>query len=415
MFAVGIDVSNGRSTVAVLTSKTKTVLRPFNVSHTSDGFQKLVKQLQSLGDDVKIVMEHTGRYYESIALFLHNSGFFVSALNPLIIKHYNNGINPLRQVKTDNADAIKIAQYALDNWDVLREHIPVDTIRYELKTLNRQFLLTSKNRTAHANNLVALLEQTYPGLRSHFDSPVREDGSQKWVDYAETFWHLDCVRKLSRSAFSMRYHKWCSRHGYNYSESKANALYEDAKQRICLVPKNETSKLLVTEAIAQLNAISRTMEAFRAQMEKLAEQLPEYDTVMGMYGVGSSLGPQLMAEIGDIRRFPHQRSLVAFAGTDPGKNESGDMHARSVKSSKRGSSELRRTLYLIMTVLLQLQPIDNPVYQFLDKKRAEGKPFHVYMTAGSTKFLRIYYGKVRDCLIEKGLWNREDSEESTPV
>ena len=47
-----------------------------------------------------------------------------------------------------------------------------------------------------------------------------------------------------------------------------------------------------------------------------------------------------------------------------------------------------------------------PVYQFLDKKRSEGKPYYVYMTAGGTKFLRIYYGKVRDCLIEKGLWDK---------
>ncbi|NLX25329.1 MAG: hypothetical protein GXY61_05125, partial [Lentisphaerae bacterium] len=38
------------------------------------------------------------------------------------------------------------------------------------------------------------------------------------------------------------------------------------------------------------------------------------------------------------------------------------------------------------------------VYQFLDRKRAEGKPYHVYMTAGANKFLRIYYGKVRDHL-----------------
>ncbi len=51
----------------------------------------------------------------------------------------------------------------------------------------------------------------------------------------------------------------------------------------------------------------------------------------------------------------------------------------------------------------------NNVYaqcRFLDKKRSEGKPYYVYMTAGMTKFLRIYYGKVRDCLKEQGLWEQ---------
>lgn len=51
-----------------------------------------------------------------------------------------------------------------------------------------------------------------------------------------------------------------------------------------------------------------------------------------------------------------------------------------------------------MTVLLQLAPPDNPILQFLDKKRAKGKPYHVYMTAGCNKFLRVYYGRVKEYL-----------------
>lgn len=55
-----------------------------------------------------------------------------------------------------------------------------------------------------------------------------------------------------------------------------------------------------------------------------------------------------------------------------------------------------------MTMLLQLAPSDQPVYLFLDRNRAESKPFYVYMTAGANKFLRIYFGKVRDYLAELG-------------
>jgi len=51
-----------------------------------------------------------------------------------------------------------------------------------------------------------------------------------------------------------------------------------------------------------------------------------------------------------------------------------------------------------MRMLPQLAPADVPVYQFLDRKRAEGKHYYVYMTAGANKFLRIYFGKVRDHL-----------------
>ena len=117
-----------------------------------------------------------------------------------------------------------------------------------------------------------------------------------------------------------------------------------------------------------------------------------------LYGVGESFGPQLMAEIGDVRRFDRKQALVAFAGIDPMPNQSGEKNVRSNKSSKRGSPYLRKTLFSIMMCLLQSAPADEPVFQFLDRKRSEGKPYYVYMTAGANKFLRRYYAKVRDYL-----------------
>lgn len=51
-----------------------------------------------------------------------------------------------------------------------------------------------------------------------------------------------------------------------------------------------------------------------------------------------------------------------------------------------------------MTIYLSLAPQDEPVYKFLDKKRSEGKPYYVYMTAGANNFLRIYYARVKECM-----------------
>lgn len=413
MFAVGVDVSNGRSMVAVLGARRNVVVKPYEVQHTTEGFADLAKRLNTLDGEVRIVMEHTGRYYESFAMSMYRSGFFVSAVNPLAFKDYQEGIS-VRKVKTDKADALKIAQFGIDKWDILPQYSPMDTIRYDLKTLHRQFQLSSKTRAALNNNLIALLEQSYPGANRYFGSPVRPDGSQKWVDFVDTFWHVDCVAKVSQNAFVGRCRKWCKRHGYNFSEQKAIEIHADARQKFPLVPKTDTCKLLVKEAVAQLNAVSRTLETYRAEMDRLASQLPEYETVMAMTGVGKSMGPQLMAEIGDLRRFAHQKSLVGFAGTDPIKDDSGNKVSDSKPSSKRGSPYLRKTLFIIMTILIQLQPLEDPVYRFLDKKRSEGKKYFVYMTAGMTKFLRIYYGKVRDCLKEKGLWEQPSSDQVNP-
>ena len=77
---------------------------------------------------------------------------------------------------------------------------------------------------------------------------------------------------------------------------------------------------------------------------------------------------------------------------------SSSLEAKSVRTSKSGPPELRRTLFLVMDGLLKSMPQDDPVYQFMDKKRAVGKPYLVYMTAGANKFLRIYYGRVKEYL-----------------
>ena len=392
MNAVGIDVSSRKSTVAVLRPFGEVVRLPFDVRHSAEDLTVLAQQLKAIKGETRIVMEHTGRYYEGIAKVLHEAGLFVSGVNPLLIKEYGN--NSLRKVKTDKADAIKIARYALDNWAELRDYTPMDTIRYDLKTLNRQFQLASKQKTATANNLIALQEQSFPGIRKLFNSPVRSDGTQKWVDFTHDFWHADCVRGSSQNAFTERYRKWCKRNRYQFSMQKAAEVYALAKSAVVLVQKTSVTKTLVQEAANQLTAISRSVETYRTEMNKLASQLPEYPVVMQMYGVGESLGPQLMAEIGDVRRFQRKQSLVAFAGIDPAPNESGDYRSRRNKTTKRGSPYLRKTLFNIMTIHLQRAPLDEPVFQFLDKKRAEGKPYYVYMTAAGNKFLRRYYAKV---------------------
>nr|WP_325222197.1 IS110 family transposase [uncultured Oscillibacter sp.] len=397
MNAVGVDVSKGRSMVAVRRPFNEIVVKPFEVRHTGSELSKLADYLKSLDGETRVVMEHTGRYYEQIAQYLHDAGLYVSAVNPKLIKD-NSGGNTLRHVKTDKADAKKIAKYALDNWAELRQYAPIDTIRYQLKTLNRQCGLYTKTKTMMKNNLIALLDQTYPGVNALFNSPVREDGTQKWVDFAASFWHVDCVRSMSQTAFTERYRKWCRKHGYNFNSVKANEVYEKARDQIAMLPKDGMTKLLVKQAIESLNAVSATLERLKGEMLKLASQLPEFTVVMDMRGVGDSLGPQLMAEIGDVSRFAHRSAITSFAGVDPGTDQSGDHEAKSVRTTKSGSPELRRALFLVMDCLLKTMPQDEPVYRFMDKKRAEGKPYLVYMTAGANKFLRIYYGRVKEYL-----------------
>lgn len=341
-------------------------------------------------------MEATGRYHEPVAAVLHEYGIYVTVLNPLFIQRSGGG--SIRKVKTDKADAMKIAKYGLDNWVDLREYTSMETVRQQLKLCSRQYDLYMKTIVPLQNNLISLTDKTFPGVNELFSSPERADGHQKWVDFVLSFWHCECICRVSEKAFVERYRKWCRRKGYNFSEDKALDLYANSCGHITTLPKNDNTKLLITTAAQQLITAKTTLVAMRTEMLRLARLLPEYDTVLAMYGVGEITAAQLMAEIDDVRRYPRRSSLVAFAGVDPAVNQSGKHEVQSKPTTKRGSPHLRKTLYQVVCTYLKKSPADEPVYQFLDKKRAEGKPYFVYMTAAANKFLRIYFARVKEYL-----------------
>ena len=348
MNCVGIDVSKGKSMIAVMRPFGEVVVSPFEVRHTANELSELAGLLKSLDGETRVVMESTGNYHAPVAWLLHDAGLYVSVVNAMLVHDYGN--NSLRRAKTDKKDAVKLANYGLDHWLTLPRYIPEEDTRLMLKICYRQYQQYSKVQTMLKNNLISLLDTTFPDANRLFTSPPRADGSEKWVDFVATFWHCECVCGRSEKAFTTQYQKWCRKHGYNFSEDKALDIYASACRHFGVIPKTDTAKLLVEQAISQLQTTSSALAALKQEMQSLAASLPEYPVVMGMFGVGPTLGPQLLAEIGDVRRFHSKKALVAFAGIDAPPYQSGQIDVRSRSISKRGSASLRRTLFLVMGV-----------------------------------------------------------------
>lgn len=133
--AVGIDASKFKSTVTVIQPTGIVIRKPFDVLHTSNELNTLVTYLKSLEGETRAVIECTGRYHEPVVKSLENAGIFISAVNPKLIKGQKQ--NSLRKVKSDPADARKIARYALDNWAELRQYSKYGY--YKRTTKNTEF------------------------------------------------------------------------------------------------------------------------------------------------------------------------------------------------------------------------------------------------------------------------------------
>lgn len=131
MNAVGIDVSKGKSTVAVIRAYGEVVKPPFDVAHTRKGLDELANLILSLDGETRVVLEYTGKYSDPVANALCEAGIFVCAVNAKLIHDY--GGETIRRVKTDKADALKIAGYCLDKWGRLSRYTPETESRKTLK------------------------------------------------------------------------------------------------------------------------------------------------------------------------------------------------------------------------------------------------------------------------------------------
>ena len=279
MNAVGIDVSKGKSTVAVIQPFGVVIAEPFDVFHTDSGLKELVSFIKLLSGETKVVMEYTGTYYEPVANALHNAGIFVSVVNPLVIDDYDT--NRVRKVKTDKLDALKIASYALDKWIKLRKYEPAETVRKTLQIMNRQCIKLNKILVMQKNSLIALLDCCFPNANTLFTSPRRvSDGHEKWVDFVVKFPHVDSVAKLSLSAFKTKYQSWCKKERYNYSESKAEQIHAYARTIVSTLPMTEAVKKMISDAAKHLNSTLEVLGSLHSEMDTIASQLPEYETAI---------------------------------------------------------------------------------------------------------------------------------------
>ena len=111
MNCVGIDVSKGKSMIAVMRPFGEVVVSPFEVRHTASELSELARLLKNLDGETRVVMESTGNYHAPVAWLLHGAGLYVSVVNAMLVHDYGN--NSLRRGKTDKKDAVKLANYEM--------------------------------------------------------------------------------------------------------------------------------------------------------------------------------------------------------------------------------------------------------------------------------------------------------------
>ena len=399
-YGVGIDVSKGKSTVAILSIEGEVIEMPFDINHDVEDLEKLDTKLQEFSkEDLKIVLEQTGTYHLPILTYLLDKGYCVIAENALKIKKYLD--RSLRKAKTDKKDSLKLAEYACDNWYKLKANFIEEEKYKELKFLSRQYFSLNSMKVQQKVDFSDLTDMLFPG----YYQLLEECNFIVGLKIFEKFSDPEIIRKKKLETFLNDVEKIAQKIGQKRAgRNLAIKVYELAKKSVPSCPSNSSTQLILNKRVVALINLIETTNEIIAKMNEIAKSMDEYKEVRNMKGVGDRLAPLLIAEIGDIRRFKNAGSLIAYAGIDSPPYQSGKYEATNRHISKRGNKYLRKTGFEVMQSIKSFCRVDCEVYDYIVKKEAEGKCKKSAKIAGLNKFLRQYYGILKKKYIELGTW-----------
>ena len=396
MICVGVDVSKGKSTVAVLDKDGEILMRASEYEHTETGMTKLIQRLKMLKEEPRIVVENTGYYHWPLVNSLMDAGFFVCVVNSIIVSKFAKV--QMRSGKTDRLDAMMLCRFGLAYWSELVRCQPDEERRTLLRLYSREYSHAVHLVVEQKVHFTSLLDKVMPGIKTLLED---KGGRSKLSDFALEFWHFENISKQKPDSFTKRYCKWAKEKGYHANESKAAQIHALSQNGIPTLPCTDAVKQLVQEAARVLKRLEESVNSILAQMNALASTFPEFEVVSEMKGVGKHTASRLIAEIGDVRRFHSAKALTAYAGLDAPPYQSGKFESHNRKISKRGNKYLRKVGYEVMASLMSTKPVeDHAVYLFICRKKAEGKYYLSAYMAGLNKFLHIYYARVCEVMKE---------------
>ena len=394
MIAVGIDVSKSKSTVAILDSYGTVLATPFNMAHTQPEMNALVSRLKEFDEPVTILLEYTGHYHYPVLKKLQDEGFPVCVVNPYQMKKY--GDVEIHKAKTDKKDALRIATYALEKSYKLVPYSFMEQKYEDLKFLSRQYDQRIAFVAKLKVQLINLLDQTMPGITKILALKSRNPEKSALMLFIKRYKSFDEIQRMGKTRFLSTYATLMKKTTDRYAPQKGLVIYELARDSITTRGEDPYIWSAQDQCVDLLATAQNAADEIITQMQNIAETIPEYKVLRAMNGVGDRLGPVILAEIGDIRRFHSAKALNSFAGNDAPPYQSGQFESRNRHISKRGSSALRKACFEVMQALKLTKPQDDPVYQFILKKEQEGKPYNVAKMAGVNKFLRIYYARAME-------------------
>ena len=384
MIYAGVDIAKMDHVIGAVDETGAEAASPMKFKNSEAGFERCIAWLESVAeseDEVFVGMEATGHYWKACFAYLMAAGYRVCVVNPMQV-HAMRKLKNLAGVKNDRIDSWLIAE-TLRQGDYDETRLATDEVQ-ALKQLTRYHQGLKQELATVKTQAICVLDAYFPEYAALFSDMF---GAASLKVLAECPTPSEVARKRASSIAKLLSEGSRGRLG----DAKAAEVKAAAKSSVGIKLGEEAASFQIKTMVSQVEFLNATIAKVEKEVASLLEKVePNITTIPG---VSTTTGAQIVAEIGDVKRFKNAASIVKYAGLNSGVDESGKFSAEGVPITKHGSPYLRRSLWLAANRARQYDP---RLKEYYDKLRRKGKPHRVAVTAVARKLCHIVYAVMRD-------------------
>lgn len=383
MLYVGIDIHKRNHEVVVIDDAGKPRGKSFKIGNSHDDLNNLIQRIRNINsgsEPIQFGMEATGHYWIALYSHLSKTGHDVIILNPIRTHAYR--ARSIRPVKNDRVDTRCIAE--IIRLEPQSDYYLKDEDQWGLRQLTRLRVELVELVSDQKRRLVALLDQAFP----EFETLFREKYCKSALALLQSYPTPADILSAGVDTLTLLLEQSSLKH---CGREKAEQIFLAAQQSFGVPFGQKSNGIQIKLLAGQISYLETQQKQLDQEIQLYLDAIP--NCLMTISGIGRILAAAILGEIGDIRRFKNAKALVAYAGLDPRVAQSGEFTAKRMHISKRGSTHLRRAIWLAAAAAIRNDPALKALQE---RKRAEGKQYHVALGAVANKLIHIIYAVLRD-------------------
>lgn len=382
---IAIDVSKGRSYFQGFFSSGVPASESTVFEHTKSGFETVSNLFEFLEKQTNqkpyIVFEHTGTYSRPIEVYCLKRDISYMAIAPLLSAKMRK--SDIRPTKTDKIDCATIANvYYLKRLRVTKSNTKIYT---DLKTLCSYYNFKMQIMVQMKVKYREHLDLVYPRIDTIFSVYTKT-----FLDMITKYPSPHRLQKKSKKELTEFFVRrdYC---GLPKAQRLAIIVREYFKDVEIPVTEDDVLITIFSNHLKELRLVMNEVDDLLERIVTLGMKTKEYPYLMSIPGIQKNTAARIAAEIQGIERFESASKLCAYAGIDPTVHSSGNYLGEHLSITKKGNHRLRSLLYLVVAGTSKSKSPNNPVRDFVQKKKSDGLAPKAAIIAGCTKLTRIIF------------------------